>query len=676
MNGRGGGYAYPGGYCAPTAVPVPAANSMLSPRYVTPTTATRIDSNSVTPNTRGKASASGSQARPDAYAISLFGNAAALTRTTMTPLQCVTPRGGGARTPGCPVFVNGPNASPALHCRMETSAPPTTSMVLASALSPGRVSLGHGRTTIQSPRVSAPMVSSPPASPRIMVRTTPPQSPQIVMRLTTPGTAAAVSIPSTTTAAPMRSPTPPFSPRPAVRMCMTPTVPPTPTMPTRIVVSAKAPTPQPSPPLPCRAERPTSRVGNAGIATPALAACQPPIPRFAVTLPKANQSPVTTARSTVVAPRDKTPGPTSVTPPSEAKQHQSDVVATQDGDDHQNSIVRKAAGKQNVLDELPDLATFGESGTDVGSQGPSPTSPSRQQRFRRVGSVDEDASSAPTVGDCLSDGNVNSDRERSPASAGFRNRRMVSPTTRTRGSSPGPDTQAAVAAATAAVAAVAAATRSLSPGGRPPPPPKNVRPPGEHNCADQEAKRLADLEAKCQKLERSLMNKDQEHRQLEQRFSAKVRGLEEAALRTARELERRDRQVDELCLRSAELTQKLADREQRVPEVSLSPRAKRAECDAAPTLHGHDDIEQESLGDMPTLAALRKRLQNQVNSTTTGDCNASAGTGGSGSGVVPSSQAGAKTSSRGRPSSNSSHRESGHAGQSREVVTRTSQRGR
>merc|ERR1712061_406531 len=99
----------------------------------------------------------------------------------------------------------------------------------------------------------------------------------------------------------------------------------------------------------------------------------------------------------------------------------------------------------------------------------------------------------------------------------------------------------------------------------------------------------------------------------------------------ARELERKERQVDELSLQGATLSQRLAERESEVtatteraaalehePECTTATSAwtagpMQAEFEATQLLRSCDD-EDEHLGDMPTLAALRQRLYSQVDS--------------------------------------------------------------
>lgn len=73
--------------------------------------------------------------------------------------------------------------------------------------------------------------------------------------------------------------------------------------------------------------------------------------------------------------------------------------------------------------------------------------------------------------------------------------------------------------------------------------------------------RLATLEARCQQLERVLAAKDAERRKVEHSYTGRVRGLEEHAARAARELERRERQVDELHLQGKALARRLTERE-------------------------------------------------------------------------------------------------------------------
>jgi len=79
--------------------------------------------------------------------------------------------------------------------------------------------------------------------------------------------------------------------------------------------------------------------------------------------------------------------------------------------------------------------------------------------------------------------------------------------------------------------------------------------------AAPEAALLQALEARCRQLERSLAAKDEQRRELESNLTGKVRGLEEHAARAARELERRERQVDELHLQGQALAQRLTERE-------------------------------------------------------------------------------------------------------------------
>lgn len=89
-------------------------------------------------------------------------------------------------------------------------------------------------------------------------------------------------------------------------------------------------------------------------------------------------------------------------------------------------------------------------------------------------------------------------------------------------------------------------------------------PPGSPRLQKREvsdASRVAALEARCRKLERSLASKDADRKQIEQAYAGKVRGLEEQASRAARELERRERQVDELSMHGQALAQRLAENE-------------------------------------------------------------------------------------------------------------------
>jgi len=160
--------------------------------------------------------------------------------------------------------------------------------------------------------------------------------------------------------------------------------------------------------------------------------------------------------------------------------------------------------------------------------------------------------------------------------------------------------------------------------------------------------RLAVLEAQCQRLEQGLNMKELERQELEQTLRDKVRNLEEAASRTARELQRKERQVDELNSRSTALSKQLAERESEAMasakraaelerEVSRlggrdrhSSRSRRSEereerhMRPEPELEGNevmlasksDHEGEEPLDSMPTLAALRQRLSREVDGST------------------------------------------------------------
>lgn len=165
----------------------------------------------------------------------------------------------------------------------------------------------------------------------------------------------------------------------------------------------------------------------------------------------------------------------------------------------------------------------------------------------------------------------------------------------------------------------------------------------EFQASNPSSNRLADLEARCLELERNLTGKD-----------AQLVELHEMAKRTARELERKERQVEEVKLHCSTLTQKLEESEtetaaiaSRAQELELEvqrlaafreERERRRKTDGQERVRGNDGRERVdspsgvsdfdravrdvNLGvgdyrDLPTLAALRTRLYDHKDSLST-----------------------------------------------------------
>jgi len=155
---------------------------------------------------------------------------------------------------------------------------------------------------------------------------------------------------------------------------------------------------------------------------------------------------------------------------------------------------------------------------------------------------------------------------------------------------------------------------------------------------------VQELEARCRVLEQNLRESEGERAHL----TVRLRDLEHTAVRAARELERKERQVDELSIRGAELTQQLVEREGEIAaateraaeleravyrlhsQVQQQPDALDALSPGSSPIEGGQvlcsaDDDEERLGDMPTLAALRQRLYMQYDASLE---ERSAGTGG------------------------------------------------
>jgi len=135
-----------------------------------------------------------------------------------------------------------------------------------------------------------------------------------------------------------------------------------------------------------------------------------------------------------------------------------------------------------------------------------------------------------------------------------------------------------------------------------------------------EGSRLAALERRCLHLEQSLVASEME----KERLTGRLRHLEENAARVTQELQRKEEQVGELNLQSSKLARALmevtAERSGGAASGSGSPFAMQQDArvfEGAEVLQSPDD-EEEHLGNVSTLAALRERLYREYDGKVNG----------------------------------------------------------
>jgi len=139
---------------------------------------------------------------------------------------------------------------------------------------------------------------------------------------------------------------------------------------------------------------------------------------------------------------------------------------------------------------------------------------------------------------------------------------------------------------------------------------------------------LAALERRCLQLEQSLAASEME----KERLTSRLRNLEENAARVTQALQRKEEQVGELNLQSTKLARALMEvtagtNTVAVPSGGGSPYAMPRDArvfEGAEVLQSPDD-EEEHLGNVSTLAALRERLYREYDAKVNGGLASSSG---------------------------------------------------